>query len=587
MKKIRIILFILSLFLFSLIISNRDVAVIAASDTYYNSIDNSLTGTALKLELRELITNTHSYKTSYDDCKNPTLVKKTDGDPNNSNNIILFWSGISRSASWDGGTSWNREHVWPKSLAWYDTSGAGSDMHHIRPTDASVNSTHSNDPYGIVSSGKYVKTSTANGGVTTQCKHDGSTFEPGDSKKGDTARIVFYLLTRYSEADKYTVTSVATSMEMLLEWNELDPVDSQELRRNDGVQSIQGNRNPFIDNANYANLIWKDANSGQGGNNQGPDNVNTLESFEKASTYTSLMLNYDYDGINEEKIYSYTFESQVYTANGTKALNGIKWTLAGNGGYWGMDTNSTKKGHQFGSKNKPYKSLTFTSESLQNIKSIKINTSGASDIVGSFNVSVGGVTVKNNNSLTKAATDYIFDLPQSLNGSIVFSFTQTSSKAIYIKSIEIVYGANNMKYNLNTASLRFGSYITKELYDTLNKSNTVWGVEYYVGNNVNWNSSNVKTAICTPAQVSKPNDNEVDVNGNYYQFALVISGLDYSHIDLVINARVFVEYDGVRYYMNSKSESLRSVANAYLSLSDTNDFSDHLGILKHLSNYEG
>ena len=97
----------------------------------------------------------------------------------------------------------------------------------------------------------------------------------------------------------------------------------------------------------------------------------------------------------------------------------------------------------------------------------------------------------------------------------------------------------------------------------------------------------MKTAICTPAQVSKPNDSEVDVNGNYYQFALVISGLDYSHIDLVINARVFVEYDGVRYYMNSKSESLRSVANAYLSLSDTNDFSDHLGILKHLSNYEG
>ena len=315
--------------------------------------------------------------------------------------------------------------------------------------------------------------------------------------------------------------------------------------------------------------------------------MNTLEGFEKASTYTSLMLNYDYDGINEEKIYSYTFESQVYTANGTKALNGIKWTLAGNGGYWGMDTNSTKKGHQFGSKNNPYKSLTFTSESLQNIKSIKINTSGASDIVGSFNVSVGGVTVKNNNSLTKTATDYTFDLPQSLNGSIVFSFTQTSSKAIYIKSIEIVYGANNMKYNLNSASLRFGSYITKELYDTLNKSNTVWGVEYYVGNNVNWNSSNVKTAICTPAQVSKPNDSEVDVNGNYYQFALVISGLDYSHIDLVINARVFVEYDGVRYYMNSKSESLRSVANAYLSLSDTNDFSDHLGILKHLSNYEG
>ena len=175
--------------------------------------------------------------------------------------LVLFWSGIEIDWVWDGGDTWNREHVWPQSQGWFTTSGAGSDLHHIRPVDSSVNSSHGNNPYGIVTNGKYCVTSSDNGSKTTQCKVGGSKFEPVDNRKGDTARIIFYLLTRYPNADSYPITNVASSMSMLLEWNASDPVDASEIRRNEAVQGIQGNRNPFIDYPEFANMIWGTSNA--------------------------------------------------------------------------------------------------------------------------------------------------------------------------------------------------------------------------------------------------------------------------------------------------------------------------------------
>ena len=136
----------------------------------------------------------------------------------------------------------------------------------------------------------------------------------------------------------------------------------------------------------------------------------------------------------EDKKYSYTFTSSQYSANGTKALNGKNWTLSGDGGYWGYDGT---KGQQFGSSNKPYKSMTLTSDEFSNVSKITINTSGATDIKGSCNIYVGNVLV-GTITLTKTATAYSFDVT-GLTGEVRFEFTQTSSKAFYIKSIEVEY----------------------------------------------------------------------------------------------------------------------------------------------------
>ena len=207
---------------------NSDISNIA--NGYYNSAIG-MSGNQLKYALRTII-NTGTRDTSYDDLR--TALPKT--DPGSSNGkILLFYLRKDVNAAWDGGKTWNREHVWPQSQGWFKTSGAGSDVHHIRPTDPGENSRRGNTKYG----------------------ESGSTYEPKDNVKGDVARIIFYLLTRYSQTDSsYPVTKVATSMSMLLDWHAMDPVDSIEIYRNEKAYEIQKNRNPFIDVPEYAYYIW-------------------------------------------------------------------------------------------------------------------------------------------------------------------------------------------------------------------------------------------------------------------------------------------------------------------------------------------
>ena len=135
--------------------------------------------------------------------------------------------------------------------------------------------------------------------------------------------------------------------------------------------------------------------------------------------------------------YTYEFTAKVFTANETKALGDINWTLDGDGGYCGFDTQNGK-GHQFGSGNKPYKSMTLsTSEVPGTITSVTINTSGASSTNAKLTVSVAGTQFGGQVSLTTSATSYTFE--GNAAGELVLSYTQTSAKAIYIKSISITY----------------------------------------------------------------------------------------------------------------------------------------------------
>lgn len=139
-------------------------------------------------------------------------------------------------------------------------------------------------------------------------------------------------------------------------------------------------------------------------------------------------------GLHAEE-YTYTFDAKQFSANGTKTLNGVDWTLAGNGGYWGYDGT---KGQQLGSGSKPYKSLTLSTSGIEGtITKIVVNTSGASSVNAKLAVSVGGTQFGDAISLTTTATGYTFQ--GSASGEILFSYTQTSSKAIYIKSITVTY----------------------------------------------------------------------------------------------------------------------------------------------------
>lgn len=214
---------------------------------YYKNA-NDLTGASLKKALRTII-STGVKPTTYDDLK--TKLPYTDASLTDSSKMKLLYSNHEVVGKVDNWVSWNREHVWPKSKGWFETSGAGSDIHHIRPENPTVNNDRGNKPFGEV-----------NGGSASMCcgevvaYYSSSYFEPFDEFKGDCARIIFYMLVRYSESDSYKITNVAQSMNMLLEWHEADPVDAFELQRNERCYTVQNNRNPFIDHPEFADMIW-------------------------------------------------------------------------------------------------------------------------------------------------------------------------------------------------------------------------------------------------------------------------------------------------------------------------------------------
>ena len=203
---------------------------------YYDNANLDLSDNALLLELRDLITTTHKKVTTYSELK--TYLQEADEDPNNSSNMLLFYTGESVKKT-NNMNVWNREHVWAQSLTndWFGTSGAGADMHHIRPCDPGENSSRGNKKFGTAS------------GYYDPSKH-------GADYRGDVARILFYMFTRYTQADKFEFTAIAQSKDILIEWNKEDPVSKTEIIRNDYTYEIQGNRNPFIDYPELADRIW-------------------------------------------------------------------------------------------------------------------------------------------------------------------------------------------------------------------------------------------------------------------------------------------------------------------------------------------
>jgi endonuclease I len=229
---------------------------------YYDSAAG-LSGDPLKSALHIIIDDHVEY--SYNDLRD-FILKDTDEDPNNSNNVILLYTGWSypKSSFGGGASDWNREHTWAKSHGDFGTSApAGTDAHHIRPTDVTVNSARGNldfDNGGTI----YI-----DGNGATQCRRDGDSWEPWDEVKGDVARMIFYMAVRYEggggEPDLELTDTIPSSpnyepfhgkMSTLLDWHEQDPPSAWEELRNDKVYSYQENRNPFIDHPEYAAMIW-------------------------------------------------------------------------------------------------------------------------------------------------------------------------------------------------------------------------------------------------------------------------------------------------------------------------------------------
>ena len=260
------------------------------NNTYENLSNKS--STEIKNALSSLMRSTHSYTSSYNDCH--YKADRTDCEDEDGRVSLIYTNYSATMSQWNG---WNREHVWPQSLGGGNTSGGGADLHHIRPSDAVVNSTRGNKKYGNTNGGtaKYGSNPATGylGGY-----YNSTYFEPLDNVKGDVARIVLYVWVRWgSDWGADSVTEVFQSVDVLLEWMLLDPVDTWEMGRNEVVEDIQGNRNVFIDYPEYAWLIFGKevpANltspSGQAGNGSSGGTTHThsyTASVTKAATCTT------------------------------------------------------------------------------------------------------------------------------------------------------------------------------------------------------------------------------------------------------------------------------------------------------------
>lgn len=235
--------------------------------TYSYSNLSALSGNDLFGALNTLMGNTSriggssfSYNSLRDQYKN------VDKDLNRSGYIIGYYNGASFSGVWDSGATWNREHTWPQSKGANKSIPMGHDMQSVRPTHTTVNSSRGNDAYG--ESGAYYDPDE----VSISNSYYKSTNM--GSYRGDAARVILYDYVVYGEAgghknslyngnaqllSKFGSDGVFESAAVLLKWHMNDPVSLTEMVRNDGAQTYQGNRNPFIDYPELAIQVLKNA----------------------------------------------------------------------------------------------------------------------------------------------------------------------------------------------------------------------------------------------------------------------------------------------------------------------------------------
>ena len=245
--------------------------VSAQPANYYNSA-NGLTGNQLKVALHNIIKGHTSISYSQlwtafwtTDNKGNGVVWDMYSDRPNGTPPYTYYLGQDQCGNYSGeGDCYNREHSWPSS--WFnDQSTPRTDLHHIFPVDGYVNNKRSNYAFGEVGSASWTS---QNGSKLGTCKtpgFSGTAFEPIDEYKGDFARAIMYMSVRYYTEDGSWGSSDMTNkseilpwaINLLLRWNEQDPVSDKEKERNDAIYNdFQHNRNPFVDHPEYARMIW-------------------------------------------------------------------------------------------------------------------------------------------------------------------------------------------------------------------------------------------------------------------------------------------------------------------------------------------
>jgi len=243
------------------------LAAQSAVDTYYSTVNASNSSFVTDLETR--IRSPYT-QVSYDNYKT-TIIPNYEARDTTGGQMVVTCVYSGQNYVYTPPFAWgtfSREHTWCQS--WFPSGGStssneGSDQHHLFPTNQnSANGVRSNHPLGVVTSvtssfleGKY--------GLNASGYY---VYEPRNSHKGDAARALLYMAVRYNGVNGYDWTfnnlnntilpglsEGAEDLATLIAWHLADPPDKWEVGRNDYIQSVQGNRNPFVDHPEWVNYI--------------------------------------------------------------------------------------------------------------------------------------------------------------------------------------------------------------------------------------------------------------------------------------------------------------------------------------------
>lgn len=234
--------------------------------SYYNSINESATGTSFKQSVRSLI-NTNYNEGSHTYSGLSGVFPLSDKDPD-TGKMLWFYSGTPQN-----GFSGNREHVWPKDggKAFPEKTGPGKDAHHLRPTDNTLNSSRGSKQMKELTPGASGVSIAKQGSSTTYgrfsgpewvCYMQGDWFYPAKGWRGQTARILMYVELKWGHTWNLNLvlgggdSKTIGDFETLMRWHLEEPVSEYEMARNNYVNTIQNNRNPFIDHPEWAGKIY-------------------------------------------------------------------------------------------------------------------------------------------------------------------------------------------------------------------------------------------------------------------------------------------------------------------------------------------
>jgi len=144
----------------------------------------------------------------------------------------------------------NAEHSWPQSKfsRRFPEHLQKADLHALFPSGANVNSLRGNHPFGdVVTVKSQVCPASSLGYLATSSSRQH--FLPPHDFRGNVARAVFYFSVRYQ------MPIDPDQEEALRRWNHSDPVDSDELARHEQIFAAQEVRNPFVDHAEWVDLV--------------------------------------------------------------------------------------------------------------------------------------------------------------------------------------------------------------------------------------------------------------------------------------------------------------------------------------------